>query len=273
MSVLSIPASAQVITGLDHVPVAVKNLDSAASRYRALGFALKPGRLHDNGIRNLHVKFKDGTELELITAAEPRDALTREYRQHLAAGEGPAFLALYTPEIPALINLLKRLQQPFEVEDGFPAVPAGNPLHYLFFGRRNQSPTDQPAHFAHENSAESLIGVWIATNDSLPLRNLLQEGGALIRKEQVGVPQRQSATVAYLKEGTVVLLPVAQQVVSGHPVIGVTLRVKSIEKVKRVLKNNNMNIPATIAGNGSLSLLLSPSQTCGLWLEFRQIKK
>jgi Glyoxalase-like domain len=37
---------------LDHVVLAVHDLDAAAVRYRRLGFALKPGRPHQNGIRN-----------------------------------------------------------------------------------------------------------------------------------------------------------------------------------------------------------------------------
>ena len=59
------------VTGLDHLPIAVRDLARAANDYRALGFALKPGRPHDNGIQNQHVKFTDGTELELIAAPPP----------------------------------------------------------------------------------------------------------------------------------------------------------------------------------------------------------
>ena len=59
--------------GLDHVVIAVNDLERAAERYRALGFSLKPGRPHSNGIRNFHAKFPDGTELELLTAPEARD--------------------------------------------------------------------------------------------------------------------------------------------------------------------------------------------------------
>ena len=53
------PPEGPVIAGLDHVPIAVGDLDAAAARYRALGFALKPGRPHANGIRNQHAKFAD----------------------------------------------------------------------------------------------------------------------------------------------------------------------------------------------------------------------
>src|SRR5262245_4051661 len=61
-------ADEKPIAGLDHIPTAVRDLGAASARYRALGFALKPGRLHDNSILNNHAKFPDGTEIELITA-------------------------------------------------------------------------------------------------------------------------------------------------------------------------------------------------------------
>ena len=42
---------APAVLGLDHVPIAVEDLERAAERYRALGFSLKPGRPH--GVRVL----------------------------------------------------------------------------------------------------------------------------------------------------------------------------------------------------------------------------
>ena len=62
--------------GIDHIPLAVNDLASATETYRRLGFAIKPGRFHADGIRNNHVKFEDGAGIELITASAPTDALT-----------------------------------------------------------------------------------------------------------------------------------------------------------------------------------------------------
>src|SRR5206468_6529298 len=66
-----------LVTGIDHIPIAVRDLDAAAAQYRRLGFTLKPGTPHANGVRNEHAKFADGTELELITAPAATDALAR----------------------------------------------------------------------------------------------------------------------------------------------------------------------------------------------------
>lgn len=64
MAALVSAQTAPQINGLDHINIAVVDLEAAAERYRDLGFSLKPGARHTNGIRNRHVKFPDGTELE-----------------------------------------------------------------------------------------------------------------------------------------------------------------------------------------------------------------
>ena len=187
---VGLAANPPAITGLDHIPIAVRDLDRAAADYRALGFALKPGRPHENGISNQHVKFPDGTELELITASETRDALTATYLKHLAAGEGPAFLALFAPGVdPGSLGL------------------DSDPLRYIFMFGRNQSPTDRPEHFAHPNTAESLIGVWLGGDDLSAERRLLEKLGARIQVEDIRVPDITRAPVAHLVEGEVVLPP------------------------------------------------------------------
>jgi catechol 2,3-dioxygenase-like lactoylglutathione lyase family enzyme len=246
------------VTGLDHIPIAVRDLDAAAADYRSLGFALKPGRPHDNGITNQHVKFPDGTELELITAPEARDALTATYRKHLEAGDGPAFLALYAPEVNVASLGLD-----------------ADPLRYIFMFGRNQSPTDRPEHFAHPNTAESLIGVWLAGDDLSSERRLLGKLGARITPEDRHVPdlhlrasryggQVARVTVAHLVEGEVVMLPGARQLVPGRRIVGATLRVRDLAAARRVLAGRGQQI-------GS-SIVLPPGVTHGLWLELRAEK-
>src|SRR5262245_30864971 len=149
--------------GLDHLVVAVADLERASARYRELGFVLKPGRPHDNGIRNQHVKFRAGTEIELLTAPQARDSLTQEYLRHIRAGDGPVFLALYWPGTDLAQRLL-----PLGLRsgtDGFDSFPDGDRLRHVFFWHRNSSPTDRPEHFAHANTAESLVAVWLAGDD------------------------------------------------------------------------------------------------------------
>jgi hypothetical protein len=83
------------IIGIDHMPLAVKDLEQASDTYRQLGFSLKPGRLHEDGIRNNHVKFKDGSGIELLSPPNSSaDALTAHYLEHLQQGDGASVAAI-----------------------------------------------------------------------------------------------------------------------------------------------------------------------------------
>ena len=242
--------SGPAVTGLDHVPIAVRDLEAAAETYRALGFSLKPGRPHANGIRNQHVKFPDGTELELITAPEARDALTGKYRRHLEHGDGPAFLALFIPDKARVPHRLP---------------PS---LDYLFFGPRNASPTDRPEHFEHANTASSLISVWLAGDDLGQERTLFTRLGATMAKREVSVPNRVLADIAQFREGDVVLLPGSHQRVKGRRIVGVTLRARSLAGVRNVLLSRKIAVvPGTPA---TPSVFVAPDSAHGLWIEFRE---
>jgi hypothetical protein len=77
------------IAGIDHIPLAVRDLEQASDAYRSFGFTLKPGRLHDDGIRNNHVKFKDGSGISWhaqTTAAKLEPVTGRGIQRQLATG-------------------------------------------------------------------------------------------------------------------------------------------------------------------------------------------
>jgi hypothetical protein len=240
------PSRAPLAVGIDHVPVAVADLDSAAERYRSLGFTLKPGRPHANGITNVHAKFSDGTEIELITAPAGVDDLTRTYRAHLAQGDGPAFLAF-------------RMSAPQRLAAEL--IP-----RYVFFGQGNQSPTDRPEHFQHANSADSLISVWLAAGDLSAERRLLDTLGATLRTAQtVEVPDRVTADVAVFPRGTVSLLPAARQLVKDRPIVGLTVRVRDLAVTQRIIGDRGIR--------KSRSIFVAPDVALGYWLEFRQTER
>lgn len=108
-----------LVLGLDHIPLAVTDLEDAMEQYGRLGFELKPGRSHENGIRNQHVKFPNRTGLELITASESRDPQTTEYLRHLAAGDGPAFVGFYAADLDAVARKLDVDSRTYRRDGGF----------------------------------------------------------------------------------------------------------------------------------------------------------
>ena len=88
--------------GLDHIVHAVRDLDAAGERYRALGFTVGARNRHPWGTHNRIVQFP-GVFIELLTVGEPElippprarslsfGAFTRDF---LARGEGLSMLVL-----------------------------------------------------------------------------------------------------------------------------------------------------------------------------------
>jgi hypothetical protein len=137
-----------LIMGLDHVPIAVHDLDEASRDFARLGFVIKPGRPHDDGIRNRHVKFPNGGGIELITAAAPTDALAQGYVDWLKGPDGPAFWSVFAPRLPALAAFLAGIGLRPTDRGDVVNYTADGPAHTLFFADRLRSPSDGPAYWA-----------------------------------------------------------------------------------------------------------------------------
>ena len=71
--------------GIDHLIIAVNDLDQATNDYRQLGFTVVPGGQHPVGSHNALVAFEDGSYLELV--AFYREALDHRWWEPLKKGE------------------------------------------------------------------------------------------------------------------------------------------------------------------------------------------
>jgi hypothetical protein len=247
------------------VVVAVRDLDSAAATYERLGFAVKPGRPHDDGIRNAHVKFRSGTEIELLTVGAPTSERTRFYRARIDQGDGPAALALYPTD---LAHAGDRLAQaglgvdPRSRPLGFPAL---DPLRYVFFFQLNFSPTDRPEHFAHRNGADSVVAVWIASDSLGSEERLLKAFGSAPCGTRPIPPLEATARVYPLADGDALVVP-WRGATARHGVVGLTLHVADLDRAAAALKSSGAG--AEMRGEKpSRRLFLAPSATHGLWLE------
>lgn len=203
------------LVDIDHIPVAVRDLDQAVKDFQALGFAIKPGRAHANGLRNSHIKFADGAGLELISPTDARDELSAFYVNHLRQGEGPAFVAFHARDLERVEAGLKTALVAFEREGNTFSFkdPA---LAYLFIVDDNRSPSDRPEHFVHANGAHATREVRLATDQLAPLRQLFTALGASIRTTP-------TATIFELGTGRVVVRPARHQLLAGRPILGVVM--------------------------------------------------
>lgn len=264
-------ANSATVLGLSHVPIAVTDLHRAGADFRKLGFTLKPGKFHADGIRNDHVKFSDGTEIELITAARGVDSVTASYRAYLERGDGPAFVALYAPEMSSVAKRLEQSSLQYKSSDGLVSLADDGPVREFFFADLNFSPTDIPGYFQHANGANGLLAVWIAGRDLSAERALLADLGATETQMQLRLPS--GAVVAramHFDHGDVWLLPEKCVIVPGHPIVGVTIRTAGIQSVLTALAAAGIPAPTIIDSNGSKTVFIRPQQAHGMWIAFRQ---
>ena len=63
-----------MLTGIDHIVIAVPDLATAAKSYADLGFTVVPGGRHPVGTHNALIAFADGAYIELIAFYEPNPA-------------------------------------------------------------------------------------------------------------------------------------------------------------------------------------------------------
>ena len=161
---------------VDHVVIGVSDLESAAGDFQSLGFRLKPGRLHPNGLTNAHVKFADGTALELMSLeGEPTDPVAFAYATFLRNGEGGAFLAIEAEpdrvtEAANILGLPSQLTRsgPFtwvtvDDSDGNPDVEP-SPVFFISYLDR---PADPDSLLVHDVGAIGIGSVLLDATGSL----------------------------------------------------------------------------------------------------------
>lgn len=94
---------------LDHVVIAVHNLDAAIQDYRALGFTVVRGGIHaSRATQNALITFPDGTYLELLApTGEPPVSGVIDFSVLLQQGEGLAGYALRSDDLEADVARLR----------------------------------------------------------------------------------------------------------------------------------------------------------------------
>jgi catechol 2,3-dioxygenase-like lactoylglutathione lyase family enzyme len=96
-----------MLTGVDHLVIAVNDLEAAKTSYTALGFTVVEGGRHTGiGTYNALVAFEDGSYLELIAFYEPRD--DHRWFAPLQKGQGLVDFCLQTDDLPADTAALRR---------------------------------------------------------------------------------------------------------------------------------------------------------------------
>jgi hypothetical protein len=157
---------------LDHAVVVVADLGPATDALQTLGFRFKEGRLHPDGLRNRHVKFRDGSGLELMTIeGTPASAMARAYASRLQRGASGVYAALWTDDIRQATDAVRAAGvEPVATIAGawrFLSLSSRPDLDALFVGAGPLPARDAESVVAHENGALSLAAAWVESGPDL----------------------------------------------------------------------------------------------------------
>lgn len=259
---------------LDHVNIAVTNLEKAKTWYsEKLGFSIKQGRLHQNSIFSAFIEFENGTELELITAKEPKDELAKWYINFIE--KNPKGTAAFTALRLADKNVMNLLKNHLEskrirfdlTSTGYSAklsFPEVSNFHKLFFIRYFQTVENEKIYTIHPNGAKRLLAVWL-TKKSEKIKEL-----GFSPNSRIKLPYFESSIQEYsLKNGHIYLFPSEKDV----RVFGITIEVENIRKAKKTIEDNLQLDIRFFNLNRGKSFILSPEYTFGIWMEFLEISK
>lgn len=96
-------------TGIDHIVIAVNDLEQTVQDYTAAGFTVTPGGEHTNGVtHNALVAFEDGSYFELI-AWKSADATTKNaWYERLQQGEGFVDYAVRSVDLEKDVERLRQ---------------------------------------------------------------------------------------------------------------------------------------------------------------------
>jgi hypothetical protein len=246
---------------LDHVPIAVRDLPAATAEFEELGFTIKSGRPHANGIENASIKFADGSYLELITAHDGLDAISREYRDFLQRQEGARYAFLRDDESSDFTTRVlgagghRTSSGPFE----FTELPDAWHAPGLQLIRYVSPAADDPSIFRHANTARRLVSVWI-TEDQ-PDSPLARALGATPGGAAAWAFTDRRADVVPLADGSCLnALPREAADPREQTVAAVLVEVDSLGRLPAAAKQG-----MTVRGPASW---LTPLNAHGIWLGF-----
>ncbi len=164
--------------GIDHVVIAVAELEAAIKRYTESGFTVVRGGRHNIGTHNALVAFADGSYLELIAFLNPRPG--HPWHAALEKGGGIVDFCMQTDDLAADLEALRRAGAKMtglspmtrERPDGYRvswllAIPEPRFNGQVPFLIKDDTPRDErvPRERSHRNGVTGLRSLTVAVED------------------------------------------------------------------------------------------------------------
>ena len=99
---------------LDHIIIGTKEIQNSIVFFEdKLGFQIKKGKDHNNGLKNYFIEFNDKSEIEIMSIQKPNDNLAFEYESLINKDQYAFQFAIRTNQLSQLKNHLSNLSENF----------------------------------------------------------------------------------------------------------------------------------------------------------------
>lgn len=174
-----------------------------------MGFTIKKGTLHSNGLINAHIKFENYSSLELMSIrGEPQDQMAKTYESLLKVGEGGVYLALTGLKQDSIEEVLATLDMAFlESRNSlwtYISFPDDSELAHIFFIFYHFDQSHSEKFTTHKNGFNSIQNITIEGNQNLIV--LLNNLGLDSSEESANEPVTTSRFIT--KTGNITVIPV-----------------------------------------------------------------
>lgn len=171
-----------MLSGIDHIVIAVDNLDLASAQFDAAGFTVTPGGSHPTGTHNALITFKDGSYLELIAIRDAELAKDHPWFKRMGGKQGYVTFAVGAKPLDyELERLASRDIVALDRKDGGRARPDGQQLAWKSAALQSDPPVFLPfliedvtdralrvptgKEAEHKNAVQGTTGLTIVTPD------------------------------------------------------------------------------------------------------------
>jgi Glyoxalase-like domain len=252
---------------LDHVIIGSNNLDQSRSFLKdKLGFSLKKGTEHSNGISSFFVEFEDSSEIELISVANANDKLTEEYNSLLAKKRFGFQFVLRTNKIYKLKEYFRTLDSRFsQINENktYSTLSKQNldpelPLFFIQYHQQNVNTVTN-----HQNKTLGISSVWISTREiKSTAMQYIDLGFSVV--DRINVGNIKNKTVLLRNDNFEIILIES----NSNEVSGLTIRTSDLNEIRNLIKKNlSLDLKEQTNKRGK-SLFLNPKVTNSIWFEF-----
>lgn len=277
-------ASAQTVKAkLNHVEIAVRDLDAAKRLYSALGFAVTSNSQLSIGTQNSIAIVGGENYLELATPYDMSLAGARDMTDRLKRGDGAIFAGLQISSGEQAVRDLRAAG--LKIDGPTPGMVTASDMkgiggwwivsfsdemasRPLFLIQYDGSPP--PGLPPPPNSASSLTGLLVAVNDPEKAAAGYVNIGKVSDRAVLLPEFDATAKEIVLESGSIFLLsatdptgPTARRLKEqGEGILGVRIAVTDLAQARKQIGEKNVS-------KDQRSLLVSPDSAAGVWLEFQ----